>query len=285
MDPKPIVVSICCITYNHESFIAQAIEGFLMQKTNFNFEIIIGDDCSIDNNRKVINSYIKKHPGRIKLLSSETNIGPHRNMFRCIAAAKGQYIAKCEGDDYWSDPRKLQKQVDFLQKNPSYIICCHYTRVVDIKGNTIHVDLNPQPLKYSFLDLLIGKQMETKTATIMYQNTPVVNKIFSEPWYLNCFAGDKFFKLWATRNTGRSIYVMPEVMSCYRNHPGGIWSMIDARVRLKMMISDFNLIIRRFTYPEAYKKKLMLFYLRRYLFFEIMNRDFKKVYQTIKYLA
>ncbi|PTQ96686.1 glycosyltransferase involved in cell wall biosynthesis [Mucilaginibacter yixingensis] len=285
MDPKPIVVSVCCITYNHENFIRQAIEGFLMQKTNFLFEIIISDDCSTDNNREIINTYIEQHPGKIRLLTSATNTGSHKNMIRCIGAAKGSYIAKCEGDDYWSDPDKLQKQVDFLKRNPNYVICCHYTRVIDVKGNTIHVEPDPKPLKYSFLDLLIGKQVETKTATILYRNTPAVNKIFSEPWYLSCFAGDKFFKLWATRNTGLSIYVMPEVMSCYRNHPGGIWSMIDDKVRLKMMISDFNLIIRLFTYPEAYKKKLMLLYLRRYLLFEIMNKDFKKAFQTIKYLA
>ena len=284
MDTSPIV-SVCCITYNHENFIGQAIEGFLMQKTNFPFEIIISDDCSTDNTRKVINAYIEQHPGKIKLLSSATNIGSHRNIARSINAAKGKYIAKCEGDDYWSHPYKLQKQVDFLRNNPNYIICCHYTRVIDVTGNTIHVDPNPKPLKYSFLDLLIGKQVETKTATVMYQNIPAANKLFTEPWYLSCFAGDKFFKLSATRNTGMSIYVMPEVMSCYRNHTGGVWSMIDTRARMKMVISDFNLIIRKFTYPKIYKKRLMFLYLRRYLLFEFMNRDYRKIYQTIKYLT
>lgn len=256
-----------------------------MQKTNFPFEIIIGDDCSTDNARKVINTYIDEHPGKIKILSSATNIGLHKNMLRTISAAKGKYIALCEGDDYWSDPYKLQKQVDFLQSNTNYVICCHYTRVIDAKGNTIHVEPNPQPLRYSFLDLLIGKQMETKTATIMYRNTPEVNQVFSEPWFIKCFAGDKFFKLSATRNTGLAIYVIPKVMSCYRTHTGGVWSMIDAKARMKMIVSDFNLIIRKFAYPETYKKRLMLLYLRRYLLFEIMNRDFRKIYQTIKYLV
>jgi len=284
MNSKPIV-SVVCITYNHANFIGQAIEGFLNQETNFPYEILIGDDCSTDSTREIINGYIERNPGKIKLITSSTNRGFHKNLISTASASTGTYVAMCEGDDYWCDPYKLQKQVDFLQSNPSYVICCHYTRVIDATGNTLHVETNPKPLKYRFLDLLIGKQLETKTATLMYHNTASVNSIFSEPWYLSCFAGDKFFKLSATSNTGLSIYVIPEVMSCYRNHSGGIWSMIDAKVRMKMVISDFNLIIRRFPYPKIYKKKLMMLYIRRYLLFEIRNRDFKKAYHTIKYLA
>ncbi|HWZ35843.1 MAG TPA: glycosyltransferase, partial [Mucilaginibacter sp.] len=271
--------------YNHANFIGQAIEGFLKQQTNFRSEILISDDCSTDNTREIINGYIERYPGQIKLLSANTNVGAHKNLANTINAATGKYIAMCEGDDYWIDAYKLQKQVDFLQSNPGYVICCHYTRVVDATGNTLYVDTNPKPLKYSFLDLLIGKQRETKTATIVYQNTAAANSVYSEPWFLNSFAGDKMFKLSATRHTGLSIYVIPQVMSCYRNHRGGMWSMIDARVRMKMVISDFNLIIRKFSYPKIYKKKLMVLYLKRYFLFEIMNKDFKKIYQTIKYLT
>lgn len=284
MSVNPVMVSICCVTYNHGKFIREAIDGFLMQRTSFACEIIIGDDHSTDNTREIINKYMKQYPGKIRLISSTINVGVHRNLTNVIKATTGTYIALCEGDDYWTDLLKLQKQVDFLEKHNDYVICCHYTRVIDETRRTLYVDPAPVPLKHSYLDLLCGKQQETKTATMVYRNTPEANNIYSQPWFFNCFAGDKIFKLSATQNTGGLIYVMPEVMSCYRNHNGGIWSMIDAKVRTKMSISDFNLIIRRFSYPASQKRKLLMLYLSRYFLFEIMNSNFGKAFQTIKYL-
>ena len=109
---KPLL-SIASITYNHEQFIAQAIESWLMQKTSFEIEIIIGEDCSTDNTRAIIEKYRKLHPDLIKLIISESNVGMMPNFIRTLAACRGKYIALCEGDDYWTDPYKLQKQVDF----------------------------------------------------------------------------------------------------------------------------------------------------------------------------
>jgi hypothetical protein len=108
--------------------------------------------------------------------------------------------------------------------------------------------------------------------------------VFSTSWFFECFAGDKMFKLWATHNTGGKIYVIPEVMSCYRRHEGGIWSMINAKARMEMVISDFNLIIKNFTYSAIAKKKLLLLYVKRYLLFELQNKRFRKAYDTLKYL-
>lgn len=279
-----LMVSVCCTTYNHKPFIAQTIESFLMQQTNFQFEIVVGDDCSTDGTSAVLETFREKYPTKVKVLSPPQNIGAHRNMINTANACKGKYLALCDGDDYWTDPYKLQKQVDFLEQNPEYIICCHYTRVIDINNNTIHVDPKPVPLVYTYYDLLVGKQVETKTATVVYHNIPAVNQVFQQPWYIKCYAGDKLLKLFATFNTGRKIYVIPEVMSCYRNHTGGIWSMIRNDARMEMMISDFNLIIKTFSYRAVHKKRLLLLYIKKYLLFELKRFRVLKAYNTMKYL-
>ncbi|MDR6942153.1 glycosyltransferase family 2 protein [Mucilaginibacter pocheonensis] len=279
-----LMVSICCITYNQERFIGQAIESFMMQQTDFQFEIVIGNDCSKDGTAAVVESFIEKYPGKIRMLTNEKNVGCHHNMINTLKVCKGKYIALCEGDDYWTDPNKLQKQVDFLENNPEYIICCHYTKVVDTDNNTLYVNPKPSPLVHTYYDLLTGKQEETKTATVLYHNVPEVHQLFQKPWYFACFAGDKMLKLYATFNTGLSIYVMPEVMSCYRNHVDGIWSMIKVESRMEMMISDFNLIIKHFSYPAFQKKKLLLLYVKRYILFELARFRIRKAYDTVKYL-
>lgn len=278
------MVSICCITYNHKKFISQAVNSFLMQKTNFDFDIIIGDDCSNDGTFEILKSFSDKYPDKIKLVWSEKNMGVHANMANCLKFCKGKYIAICEGDDYWTDPLKLQKQVDFLESNPSYVICCHYTRVINEEGKTLYVHPNPVPLEHTYFDLLAGKQEETKTATVLYRNIPGFDQLFTTSWFMDCYAGDKIFKLFATYYTGGKIFVIPQVMSCYRNHSGGIWSMINAKVRMERMISDFNLIINHFTYPALQKKKLLVLYIRRYLLFELRHKQVRKAFNTVKFL-
>jgi len=113
------LVSIICITYNHEPYIAEAIEGVLMQKCSFPIELVIGEDCSTDNTRKICEEYANKSE-LIKLLPTETNLGMMPNFIRTLQSCTGKYIAMCEGDDYWTDPLKLQKQVDFLEANAEY---------------------------------------------------------------------------------------------------------------------------------------------------------------------
>lgn len=118
-DEKPIV-SICCITYNHGKFIADCLNGFLKQKTSFPFEIVISDDCSTDNTKKIIDTYVSKYPAIFKDVSPSKNLGSIKNFYHVLEKASGKYIALCEGDDYWIDENKLQMQVNFLEKNPEY---------------------------------------------------------------------------------------------------------------------------------------------------------------------
>ena len=115
--PEPLV-SIKMITYNHAPFIAQAIEGVLQQKTNFPFELVIGEDCSTDGTRALVFEYQKKYPDIIRVVTSDENVGMKKNGLRVLAACLGKYIAFCEGDDYWHNLDKLQKQADYLDSHP-----------------------------------------------------------------------------------------------------------------------------------------------------------------------
>ena len=125
IEESNILVSIVCITYNHEPYLRQTLEGFLMQETNFPVEIILAEDCSTDGTRSICEEYAAKYLEKIKYIYRDHNVGYNENEYEAMCAASGKYIAYCEGDDYWTDPLKLQKQVDFLEAHPEYSVCWH----------------------------------------------------------------------------------------------------------------------------------------------------------------
>lgn len=141
-----IMVSVIMITYNHERFIREAIDSILMQKTNFCFEILIGDDASTDGTGKIVSEYADRFPNKIHAVIRTENIGATKNAYDILCRAKGKYLASCEGDDYWTDEYKLQKQVDVLEKNPQYVACVHPIGLVDVNGKRI---FGPKPFQIS----------------------------------------------------------------------------------------------------------------------------------------
>jgi glycosyltransferase involved in cell wall biosynthesis len=160
------LVSICCITYNHESFIRDAIEGFLMQKTEFLIEIVIHDDASTDNTAEIIKEYAEKYP------SLFVPIYQYRNQFSqgikplpnfVFPAARGKYIALCDGDDYWTDPFKLQKQVDFLESNPEVGLV--FTKAKEMKKDSVVTKLTGGKVE-TFNDLLVANPIPTLTTCL-----------------------------------------------------------------------------------------------------------------------
>lgn len=276
-----IMVSVCCITYNHEQYIAGALESFLMQKANFEFEILVGEDCSTDATKSVIAEYALRYPGLIRLIAHETNIGAIRNQVDVIRKARGKYIALCDGDDFWIDAGKLQKQVDFLEANPAYVICCHHSKVINENDDTVYLKEHPVSMEFDYQDVLLGKREETRICSLMIRNLDAVKAVGQEPWYFETYGTDTLFKLYALANTGKKIFVMPEVMACYRLHTGGIWSMIDSRIRKRRMISDFNLTIRNFKYSGLMKKELLKIYIRQYFLFDLRNWKISNAMNTI----
>lgn len=141
---RGILVSIDCSTYNHEQYISQALNGFLKQKTNFHFEIIVHDDASTDNTAKIIKKYQSQFPYLFRCIyQSENQYSKNeKNIWGDITfpLARGKYIALCEGDDYWTDPFKLQKQVDFLENNKDYSICFHRYKILDQESQIFRND-------------------------------------------------------------------------------------------------------------------------------------------------
>ena len=142
MSCNEILVSVCCMTYNHVSFIRQCLDGFMMQKCSFNFEVLIHDDASTDGTQNIIQEYVTRYPDIIKPIYQKENQyskGIDPNVKYNFSRAKGKYIAMCEGDDYWTDPYKLQKQVDFLESHPDYVMCSHNVDIYFQKKTYIFV--------------------------------------------------------------------------------------------------------------------------------------------------
>lgn len=157
LNPQPLV-SVCIITYNHEHYIRQCLEGVLMQQTSFPLEVIIGEDCSTDATRQIVQEFETCYPGIVKPIYHTANVGPQRNAYEyCWPRLTGKYIAICEGDDYWTDPHKLQKQVDFLEQNSDFVLCFHPVATVNEQD-------------------VVVKQEEVATGPIVFDRTSIFKK-------------------------------------------------------------------------------------------------------------
>lgn len=256
-----------------------------MQETDFPYEIIVGEDCSTDKTRKIIIDYSLRYPGKIKLVTESKNVGGIKNQIRTFEAAKGKYIAMCDGDDYWTDPLKLQKQVDFMERQPDCVICCHYSRVINENGELVYEDPAPVKLEFDYEDVLLGRKDETRICSLMIRNTRIINQISTHDWYHKTFGADTFLKLYALSKENGKIHVLPEVMSVYRLHRAGIYSLIDPKVRKRRVINDFNILIQHFHYSENQKKALRNIYISQYLLFEIKSLKIQRAVKTLINLA
>lgn len=170
LSPKPIV-SVWVITYNQQEFIRQTIEGILLQQTSFPIEVVIGEDKSTDQTKDILLEYQKKHPDIIRLrLAKENlysqNINPWVGV---LNACRGKFVALCEGDDYWIDPLKLQKQVDLMQAHPDYSMCFHNAYSLDqASGEMVLGKLNYQAIKPSYtLNDIVRNQFISTAATML----------------------------------------------------------------------------------------------------------------------
>lgn len=217
-----IVVSICCLTYNHAAFIEEAIKGFLMQKTTFRTEIIIHDDASTDGTADIVRDYAAAFPDKIKAILrteneySKTGVYPIAKYVYPLA--RGRYIAECDGDDYWTDPLKLQKQVDFLEANPDFVMAYHAYRM--------HRDgrfIDPTGTPHDFSpDELVGYRLtdySITTCTKVFRNfySPETKSDFET------FCGDYPLTVLMGLH-GKCKFIEGIAPSVYRKHPGNSWS-------------------------------------------------------------
>lgn len=210
---KEPIVSVKILTYNHSQYINQCIESVLMQKTNFQFEIVIGEDCSKDGTREICQKYTELYPNIVKLIISDSNVGISENSKRTYEACKGKYIAFCEGDDYWIDPYKLQKQVSFLENNIDYSLCFHNAFIENLnnpgKVSSFPIDRNKNV--FTTKDIFKNKWF-IPTASIVCRTKylPLNIKDVNEKFV----SGDMLLQL--IQSKYGKIYCFREFMSVYR---------------------------------------------------------------------
>lgn len=233
--PEPLL-SVRIVTYQHVDYIAQCLDNVLCQVTNFPFEIVIGEDASTDGTRAIVFDYADRYPEKIRVITADMNVGVKANGQRVRSACRGKYIALLEGDDYWTDPLKLQKQVDFLEANPDYSLCYHdFTMLDAITGATL-----PSPL--SIYDKRDADEWTLKTCDIWIQTLTICHRNVlneMEPEHVHVLNGDNFWiSMLGGFGKGKWLgdIIKPGV---YRQHPGGIWTGLDEASRIAAQMHSY----------------------------------------------
>lgn len=225
-------MSVVAITYNHEAFIRDALDGFVAQQTDFSVEIIVADDASTDATPEIIQEYVSRYPHLFRPILRSENIGPNANATDALSAARGEYLALCEGDDYWTDSMKLSKQVAFLDRHPETAVCFHPVRLIWIgggAGNSTFAQLiflkfakiflrNFPPIYWGgdlSIESLISRNF-IQTNSVVYRRLACYDDIPADvipmDWYLH-----------VRHAVHGDIAMLAETMAVYRRHPQGIW--------------------------------------------------------------
>lgn len=235
VEEKPMV-SVCVQTYQHVGFIKQCLDGILMQHTTFPFEILLGEDESTDGTREICIEYAQKYPDKIRLFlhSRENNIKVNNratgrfNIFYNFFKANGQYIALCEGDDYWTDKFKLQKQVDFLEANDEFVLSFHDCKVVDDSASLLKSGLLKTEYKKNLSRYELTTGTWLPTLSVMFRKEKV-NKLPSS----FCKVLNLDTILWAYLGQFGNAHYDESTIAVYTQHSGGIWSEKSLEYKLR----------------------------------------------------
>lgn len=235
-------VSVFMITYNHQDYIGEAIESVMNQDYE-NLELVIGEDCSTDNTREIVCSYKNKYPGKIKLILHEKNLGIHLNTKSVIEQCDGDYVALIEGDDFWIDNTKISQQVEFLENNLEYAICCHRAKILNqtsIPFAEYLPSLQSTREEFDILDIINGVYLPTATTLFRNQkNYHLIGWLNTEEFYI-----DRMFYL--LNSLHGKIKFLSTTMSVYRVHEEAQWSVkqdehrIEALERRRNILELFN---------------------------------------------
>lgn len=212
---KPPIVSVVSISYNQEKYIRQTLESFIAQKTDFDFEVVIADDCSTDKTQEIIKEFSKGYPKIFRPILRKKNVGVQPNLIDALQTANGKYIALCEGDDFWTDSSKLQKQADFLNSNSTYSLCFHPVKLF-FENGLQEGSMFPEgrdTAKFT-IDELLRKNF-VQTNSVMYRKQKydsLPDNILPMDWYLHLYHA-QFGK----------IGFIDRPMAAYRRHSEGLW--------------------------------------------------------------
>lgn len=281
-----IMVTVICVTYNHENYIRDCLEGIVKQKTNFKFQVFVGEDCSTDNTRKIVQEYVEKYPELIIPFYREKNIGSIRNFGDLCERVNTKYVTFCDGDDYWIDYYKIQKQVEYLEANPEingimgklklevpddWFLMDYYKKSPD--GNFYHPDFLPgfKMPKDKLIDVKnIADNNITHTCAIMLR---VNTKIVKLPdWFYNTYMGDTPYAMLQI-GTGK-IYFSDDVVCVYRRHEGGVTNSTDKEM------SMLNSRIAYITYLTGVRE----FFIENYESYGLINIENRIKLEIANYL-
>ena len=257
------IVSVCMATYNHEKFIARAIESVVAQKTDFPIELVIGEDCSKDSTRAICEELAARHPDIINLLPSDQNWGMSKNGIRIMSNCRGKYVAILDGDDYWADPNKLQEQVQFLEQNPDYGLVHTDAKTVDMDSNPVESDelvkrRNSYKDGYAFFTLLGSNNFITScTALFRHSLLETPPESIEKYWY----AYDLWY--WLRISMQAKVHYLNKKTGCYRIHPGGITNTAQFKKGRKRNYHVLYDVIENFqqlsAFPLQPKDRIFLF--------------------------
>lgn len=236
---NPILVSIICCTYNHEPYIRQCIDGFIMQKTTFRFEVLIHDDASIDGTQSIIREYEAKYPDIIKpIYQVENQYSKKTGILKTFQypRVKGKYVAFCEGDDYWIDPMKLQSQVDIMEKNEEYGLCYTKTKYLYNETNRFIYDWGGPSTE--FRELLKANTIPTLSVMIRWD---YVRKYYAEiaPYSDSWRMGDYPMWLWLAYHY--KVCYIDKVTSVYRVLNESASHSKDVEKKLRFILSSIDI--------------------------------------------
>jgi glycosyltransferase involved in cell wall biosynthesis len=235
MKAEDILISICCTTFNHEKYIGQCLDGFVMQKTTFAFEILVHEDASTDSTAAIIKEYELNYPHIFKCVYQHDNQFLKQNTLINILfkMAKGKYIALCEGDDYWTDPYKLQKQVDFLEANGNYVACFHKVKILETSGSLVDDYITKVPNNHETIEDLAQSGNYIHTPSVVFRN---IIKIFPDEFFISS-VGDYFIYMLLAEH-GKFKY-LTDSMATYRNGVGNHSSLSQADKTINFNITLF----------------------------------------------
>lgn len=243
MDCPDIKVSVVCMAFNHEKYIRKTLEGFVSQKTDFPFEVIVHDDASTDHTADIIREYEQQYPHIIKPIYQKQNQHTLHTDVRAeflLPKIQGKYVALCEGDDFWCDPNKLQRQAEALDANPTCHMCVHAVAETyedgTPNGNRYPVNQMPESVLSSRTFLEMGKSYSFHTSSYFFRKEQYAAFVLNPPEFARiCDVGDETYMLYFGQLG--DVYYIPGIMSCYRRGVSGSWSVRQREKRTVQQMS------------------------------------------------
>ena len=255
-------LSVAMFTYNHEAYVAQALDSALVQRAPFPFEIVIGDDGSTDGTPGILASYGQKHPDRVRPLLHGRRIGVGSNVYEVLTACRGEYVALLDGDDWWLSPDKLRRQVELLDAHPQHTLCFHPVRMFEQETRTFCGvwGESAAPLRSFTLDDFFAGRFYPRTSSIVYRAGA-----FEVPRWIPSVLNCDYVLITLAGDRGLFADLGPEAMSVYRLHARGVWSKTDSLEQLSQTVNTRRWLNRHFSskYASALRVRAQLLDLAR----------------------